>query len=368
MQIGGQSPNLDFLRTIAVLLVLLDHVTATVGIAQRHPWLFTCGYWGVLLFFVHTSLVLMMSLDRLPAEGTRRAAAFYLRRFFRIYPLSTVVITLVLLVGIPETSWEKQFQMPTKLAIAFNYLLCGNLTYTQPVLGPLWSLPFEVEMYLVLPFLFTFFCRNSSFRRLAAVWVGSVVLALVQRYLSTKTGLGIERLNVASYGPCFVAGAACYFLALRAVPRKTSVSLWPSTVLIVSAGYLLLIRSEPGELTRAAAGWIGCLVIGVAVAHMAELSNSTVKTIAHCVAKYSYGLYLCQVPVLWLVFTKWKGLSPFLQWPLFLVLIVFIPVACFHLVEDPFIEIGRKFTRVLPQRRLTPCETVAGEAAEGSLR
>src|SRR5208282_2014964 len=101
----GDSPNLDLLRTVAVLSVLTDHIAATFGIAQRHPLFWALGRWGVLLFFVHTSLVLMMSMERLGLSDWQLYSAFYIRRFFRIYPLSVAVITIVLLARIPPTSW-----------------------------------------------------------------------------------------------------------------------------------------------------------------------------------------------------------------------------------------------------------------------
>ena len=90
MRLRKESPNLDLLRSVAVLAVLADHVAATRGIAQKHIFLWDLGSWGVLLFFVHTSFVLMMSLERLQFAGQQLYATFYIRRFFRIYPLSIV--------------------------------------------------------------------------------------------------------------------------------------------------------------------------------------------------------------------------------------------------------------------------------------
>ena len=56
------------------------------------------GEAGVLIFFVHTSYVLMGSLDRLRAEGFSGASLlkqFYLRRAFRIYPLAIAMLLIV---------------------------------------------------------------------------------------------------------------------------------------------------------------------------------------------------------------------------------------------------------------------------------
>jgi peptidoglycan/LPS O-acetylase OafA/YrhL len=60
-----ESPNLDLLRATAVLTVFLAHLLIGLGVKPREE----VGAAGVLIFFVHTSLVLMMSLSRLESRG-----------------------------------------------------------------------------------------------------------------------------------------------------------------------------------------------------------------------------------------------------------------------------------------------------------
>lgn len=59
------SANLDFLRSVAVLLVLSQHLTRRLigdSTTSSVPTTFL-GLFGVLIFFVHTSLVLMYSME-----------------------------------------------------------------------------------------------------------------------------------------------------------------------------------------------------------------------------------------------------------------------------------------------------------------
>src|SRR5437899_9089949 len=98
------SPNLDFLRANAVLMVLAFHVLGSFGIRRAGPFnLEAMGQLGVLLFFVHTSFVLMLSLERQVAQyGQRRLfLVFMARRLFRIYPLSIFVVGAIALFRLP---------------------------------------------------------------------------------------------------------------------------------------------------------------------------------------------------------------------------------------------------------------------------
>src|SRR6185312_1410325 len=96
--------NLDLLRAMAVLSVVVCHLMAATGMSVGYGRYVasTLGDFGVYVFFVHTALVLMGSLER---EGIRAGwvTSFYIRRAFRIYPLAIVAILLVVATGEPAS-------------------------------------------------------------------------------------------------------------------------------------------------------------------------------------------------------------------------------------------------------------------------
>ena len=140
------SANLDVLRATAVLMVFCHHLLEYGYFSERR--VNGMGQFGVLIFFVHTSLVLMMSMER-----NSGALNFYIRRFFRIYPLSIAVVAMVVVLHIPSNPAREYTWMGASNLLS-NFALTMNLTHSPMALAPLWSLPIEVQMYLVLPLLF----------------------------------------------------------------------------------------------------------------------------------------------------------------------------------------------------------------------
>jgi peptidoglycan/LPS O-acetylase OafA/YrhL len=111
-------------------------------------------------------------------------------------------------------------------------LLIQNITQTPPVLGVLWSLPLEVQMYTVLPFLF-FMVRSGNWRRRLLICLGIAVVSagIVWRF----TG----KLNIIAFIPCFHAGV----LAYKRLSRKPTLPAWIWVVFI--PGLLLSIAALP---------------------------------------------------------------------------------------------------------------------------
>jgi peptidoglycan/LPS O-acetylase OafA/YrhL len=53
-------PNLDLVRSIAVISVVVEHTLLSLGIQKIGPFpVAYLGVMGVMVFFVHTTLVLM---------------------------------------------------------------------------------------------------------------------------------------------------------------------------------------------------------------------------------------------------------------------------------------------------------------------
>ncbi|HWO24068.1 MAG TPA: acyltransferase [Kofleriaceae bacterium] len=346
------SPNLDILRAVAVLTVVVDHLVPTLVFhgyeVPRLVQLLTLhiGHAGVLAFFVHTSLVLMYSLERTSGTGTgawfRR---FYLRRGFRIYPLALTCVVAVVAFGLPEGSW-KEYRAPTWEEITANLLLIQNLWTGHSVLTPLWSLPYEVEMYIVLPVLYLVARRSDALRWLAYLMVTAVIGGYVFRKLQHG------HMNLAAYVPCFLAGVICYALRERITP-KLSGRWWPLVVLGAVTTYC--VAHTVSESLIYWYGWLYCIGIASLIPLFADSQIHWLNRAAERVATYSYGIYLLHVPALHIVFTVWQPGSLVLALALFLALTAVLAVVAYHVIEAPMIRLASRSGR----RRPSPVTTTA---------
>jgi peptidoglycan/LPS O-acetylase OafA/YrhL len=323
-QASGASANLDLLRSVAVLLVLLDHLTRH----YHHDRFGDLGYFGVLLFFVHTSLVLMYSMQRSRLTGAALVKDFYIRRLFRIYPLSILAVLAALALhlhadgrGLAIGSW------PGTSEVLSNLFLVQNLTYAKSIIGPLWSLPLEVQMYVLLPLLFLW--RKRSVWLLLLLWLAS---GLLGHFPETVPALGWFTLLL--YIPNFLPGAMAFTL-----PRRQFVPsyCWPLFLVLLAAMFFAVPSRRMGASE--------CLLLGFAIPLFKEITFRPLTWLANQIATYSYGIYLGHSFFIWYALTRHHS------WVLFCVMWMVIPAVLFHAIERPAIETGKRLAERLARRR-----------------
>jgi len=333
--------NLDALRALAVTLVLLDHILETVSSLhprlQFHPYDWGMGRLGVLLFFVHTSLVLNFSMVRLRSSGWELLRSFYTRRAFRLYPLSIVCVLLVIALGVPVMPWLHYAWQGWGNAGA-NLTLTMNLLLTHPVLGPLWSLPIEVQMYLVLPLIFMLLGPGRNIALAAGLWIAAICVAAVQPALS-------DRLNVLGFAPYFMAGVLAFCLTGRWRPRLPAFLWLPFLVGLVCA--YLSVQAHAGGIYSSRLQWGFCLLVGVLLPFFRDSRQDLLNLLSHTIAKYSYGIYLFHCIALWAAFFAIPGSSEPVRWLLATGILAGAAVAGYHWIEEPAIRLGARLAKRL---------------------
>jgi peptidoglycan/LPS O-acetylase OafA/YrhL len=177
-------PDLDGLRAIAVLLVVVHHAV---------PGWLPGGYLGVDLFFVLSGYLISQILWRSLDERNFSLSSFYRRRVQRIFPALLLVIAATLVLG-AWLLWPGEYRALGEQAAAaavflLNFELARATGYfdTAAQLKPLlhlWSLSIEEQFYLLWPLLLLGLHRLRM--RVLPVVVGLALVSLAAMLVSTR--------------------------------------------------------------------------------------------------------------------------------------------------------------------------------------
>jgi peptidoglycan/LPS O-acetylase OafA/YrhL len=276
----------------------------------------------------------MLSLDRTATERAF-AARFYVRRAFRIYPLSILAVTTTFVLHLPPNAWSRPHYDAIGISqLLSNLLLVQNITQQPPVVDPLWSLPLEVQMYAVLPLLFLL-VKSENWRLRLLICLGfSVASAWIVWSLTGK-------LNIFAFIPCFLAGVMAYKRAgrRRALPAWVWVALVPGLVLSLAA--LPFYQRHFIQPISIIMEWAAVWLLGFLWPIFRDVSWKPLVHAAAQIAKYSYGIYLAHTYAFYICFVKYKS-SPAISVVLAILITAAMAVVAYHLVEQPLITAGRR--------------------------
>src|SRR5271156_520252 len=166
-------PQLDGLRGLAILLVMIWHFIATPNATHQTLFaravtdVFRLTWSGVDLFFVLSGFLIGgILIDAKDARNYFRT--FYMRRVFRILPIYFLLVLLYLLVWTAATGPRASLvetlgrPMPWFLYFTFtqNFWLAHH-SWDLVYLAATWSLAVEEQFYLILPAIIRILPRQS---------------------------------------------------------------------------------------------------------------------------------------------------------------------------------------------------------------
>jgi peptidoglycan/LPS O-acetylase OafA/YrhL len=209
----GRLPELDALRGIAAVGVVLCHLTS--GRPQGEHFL-KYGFTGVDLFFMISGFVILMSL-----ENIKSWKDFVFRRAIRLYPAYwvAVILTAILLVYLGFEHYNSRYLIKS----------VANLTMFQPFLlqehldNSYWTLIVEMHFYIIMLILY----RLRMLKRIEVICsIFLVALLAVGTYLryyppSIPTLWIIYRYAaIIICFPSFAAGIVYYKIMTEQVTAK----------------------------------------------------------------------------------------------------------------------------------------------------
>jgi peptidoglycan/LPS O-acetylase OafA/YrhL len=172
-------PQLDGLRAVAVVFVMVAHFCPMSWVPTVEPW----GPLGVRLFFVLSGFlitgILLRARDRKESEGQSAGAVFrwfYARRTLRIFPVFYLVLFVVALGNI--TGVRDGFWWHVTYVSNFFFASRGDWHGRS---SHFWSLAVEEQFYLIWPLLILMAAKRWQ--------LPLIVTAIVAAPLSRLAGL-----------------------------------------------------------------------------------------------------------------------------------------------------------------------------------
>lgn len=333
-------PDIDGLRAIAVLAVVLHHLSAP---------LLPGGYVGVDVFFVISGYLITSIISREMAEGRFSFASFYERRARRIFPALFAVLAATL---VASYALLLPSDMMSTLRAALGTVFFGsNIVFwremkegyfaaTDLALNPLlhtWSLSVEEQFYVFFPVLLLL-CYRFTRQQVVPVLLFSAMVSLVGAALLVSS----KSVAVFFLSPFraweLLAGS---LLALHTVPPLRSRML---RELIAAAGLLAIVVAcfvYDGGTTFPGLAALAPVLGTAALIHAGASGPSLAARLLQLppmvwVGLISYSLYLWHWPLIVLTryATGFEPITPHI--PMLFVASLVLAYLSYRFIEQPF--------------------------------
>lgn len=366
-----QVPALDGVRGIAILIVLLHHFESILPGSNLAVNLlkatFYMGWSGVDLFFVLSGfLITGILVDTKQAKNY--FSSFYARRVLRICPLYYSVLTFMVFMARAINRPALDNIMPLRSDQIYYFFYLNNWwvllkdKWHANIIGHFWSLAVEEQFYLLWPM---------------CVWLIPTRLVLRVSLIGCALAFILRIALVTAYGPshaidqntftrmdALLAGACCA-MVVRSESLIATVKAWLTPAMWTAAAGVLAIDFLAGELWQAGvymetAGF-SLLSLGFSAlvlrAYLEQGRPSMAQKIftsapLRAMGKYSYGIYVWHVPILWITMpfvpgAFGVGVNPLSSALFFVGLIGFsfaVAAVSYDLFESPFLRLKSRFS------------------------
>lgn len=296
----GRDNNFNLIRIIAAIAVLITHSFAlTYGSADVEPLRetlgFTLGTIAVDVFFITSGFLVTASLLR-----SQSTIEFIWARFLRVYPGLVIMLIITALIISPFLTSVTYIEYFTSTQLwiyllkgftvvkGFSYDLPGvfaNNPYKNAVNGSLWTLKYEVYMYVILVFIwftlkFSSTNRNVIFSKIiTALFLISAFYIFFHIYLALPNNLQLRKeIPFLSLFYMFFGGATFYIY-------REKIFLTKDIVLSCCLVMILSISNKAFFLV------VYMLTIPFILFYLAFVPKGFIRYF-NKVGDYSYGVYI----------------------------------------------------------------------------
>jgi peptidoglycan/LPS O-acetylase OafA/YrhL len=298
--------NFDLLRLFAAIQVLIGHTSEHFGINLGFIGKILGYFPGVPIFFSISGFLITMSYDK-----NKNIKKFFFNRFLRIYPalwvcVVFVVFSFIVFKAIPvKTFFTKEFILWLFCHVTIFQYYTPNILRGWGVSAPngsLWTIPVEIEFYIVIVVIFFVLKRIPILIKLIVLFVISYGVNRYYSYLINVFGENnyIKLLGVSIFPHLFnfIIGSVIYVLwnnVKEYIENKGII--W----LLIYAGYTLLfsvlLKKYSPSYYPNIFGLFSTLLLSITIISIAFSFKTIAKKYLHGI-DMSYGIYLYHGPII----------------------------------------------------------------------
>ena len=318
--------NFDILRLILAILVFFAHWNILTSQDISNPLFHLSGF-AVHMFFIVSGFLIFWSFD-----ANQNKKHFYIKRFFRIFPLYAFLIILQTLffIGFSDGSTFEVIKYFIANIFFLNFLAPSvgstlSSLEVNAINGSLWTLKNEVVFYLIVPLLFMFYKK----------WGGYILLILYSLsvvYMFAVDYLGMEKLLVQfpAQVRLFMVGILLYILFDKF--NKNNIYL----LAIVSLILLIFLKDNT---------YFNYILYPFCIGFMMIFLVYFVKNIK-VNFDFSYSLYILHFPVIQLaLYFEINPTNPIISFVVLFAVILVLSYFSEKYIEKRFIKIGREIVK-----------------------
>lgn len=327
-------PDIDGLRTLAVLMVILYHV-GVQGISG--------GFVGVDVFFVISGYLITGIIYPKLQAGTFSYQDFYLRRIKRIYPTLLLVVAVTFIASyffMMQTDFKEFINsaLASLLSLSnFFFMLNTGGYFDQstdnlPLLHT-WSLSVEEQFYILWPIILTLAFR---FKKGTFIFIASLLLSIGYSQYLTLTNPSFAYYMIPSRAFELLIGGMCSIYLKNTFPTIKIRSLLASlgAIIIIASSLILSKHSNfPGlNALPVCLGTAMIIIAGNGNIYPSVNKILSFKPVVY-IGKISYAAYLWHWPLI--AFYNYRGLplTPLNQLTIIITTLLLSSIT-FHFIEN----------------------------------
>lgn len=291
-------PDIDGLRAVAVLLVVIFHFDLIPGGKS--------GFIGVDVFYVISGYLITGIIARQLDAGTFSFSTFYLQRIRRLAPALFAVLALVMLAGgmllFPDALVDLAKQVLASQLYVANIYYWRSINYfglhaDGVYLLHTWSLAVEEQFYLVFPLIMYLLYRHCRARVWLILSMGCAAsFALNLYFVSSKPEATFYLLPTRAWE--LIAGSLGYYVATNFPrSRRSDEMLGKLGMALIVVGVVAYSREMAFPGTFALLPVVGAALVIVGGGQQTATSSLLSLSPIVYIGRISYPLYLVHWPI-----------------------------------------------------------------------